>query len=101
MKKARFSFSLKCRHNVVHSLFFIYWITRDFVDLRTPIVCTGFMHETDAPWRHGKGIQLRTNKHTIQIGVCKRLKISDETAGVLNAIGGREMDTPASEIGLW
>ena len=87
--------------NKVHSFFSIYWITRDFVDTRTPIICTGFMHETDPPWRHGKGIQVRTKKHTMQIGLCKKVKVSDETVGILKAIGGREMDTPASEIGLW
>ena len=59
------------------------------------------MHETDPPWRHGKGIQIRTKQHTVQIGRCKKVKVSDETAGILKAIGGREMNTPASEIGLW
>lgn len=61
----------------------------------------GFMHETDPPWRHGKGIHFRAKKRTIQIGICKKLSISDETTGILKAVGGREMDTPASEIGLW
>ena len=79
----------------------LYWITRDFVDNRTPIICTGFMRETGAPWRQGKGLQIRTKKHTFQIGFCKRLNPSDETAGILGAVGGRMLDLEADEIGSW
>ena len=79
----------------------LYWIVRDFVDKRTPIICTGFMRETDAPWRHGKGLQFRTRKHTLQIGLCKRLPVSNETEGVLSAVGGRMLDLEADEIGDW
>jgi len=64
-------------------------------------MCVGIMKELGQPWRHGKGVQLRTRKRTLQIGVCKRAKINDETDGILQAIGGREMDVPAQEIGLW
>lgn len=78
-----------------------YWIVRDFVDARTPRVCTGFMHETDYPWRRGKGCQFRTDKYTLQIGLCKKLSVKDETDGILNAVGGREMDLTAHEIGQW
>jgi hypothetical protein len=87
--------------NKVHGNGRIYWIIRDFVDLRTPLMCMGFMKETDYPWRHGKGIQIRTSKYTLQIGLCKRLNVITETDGILQAIGGRDMDTPAREIGMW
>jgi|688.fasta_scaffold834652_1 hypothetical protein len=87
--------------NKVHGNGRIYWIIRDFVDLRTPLMCMGFMKETDYPWRHGKGVQIRTSKYTLQIGLCKRLKVTTETDGILQAIGGRDMDTPAREIGMW
>jgi hypothetical protein len=87
--------------NKVHGAGRLYWIIRDFVDLRTPLMCMGFMKETDYPWRHGKGVQIRTSKYTLQIGLCKRLKVVTETDGILQAIGGRDMDTPAREIGMW
>ena len=61
----------------------------------------GFMHETGAPWRHGKGIQLRTRKHTLQMGFCKRLQHTDKTSGILSAVGGRMLDLEADEIGNW
>ena len=87
--------------NRVHGVGRLYWIIRDFVDLRTPLMCMGFMKETDYPWRHGKGVQIRTSKYTLQIGLCKRLEVITETDGILQAIGGRDMDTPAREIGMW
>jgi len=87
--------------NKVHGFGRIYWIIRDFVDLRTPLMCTGFMKETDYPWRHGKGVQIRTSKYTLQIGLCKRREVLTETDGILQAIGGRDLDTPAREIGMW
>ena len=87
--------------NKVHGIGRIYWIIRDFVDLRTPLMCMGFMKETDYPWRHGKGVQIKTSKYTLQIGLCKRLKVVTETDGILQAIGGRDLDTPAREIGMW
>lgn len=101
MKKARFSFSLKSSYNKVHGIGPLYWIIRDFANVNTPRMCMGIMRELDIPWRHGKGIQVRTKNRTLQIGLCKRIKITNETSGILQAIGGREMDTPASEIGLW
>lgn len=78
-----------------------YWIVRDFADVRTSRICTGFMREIDAPWRSGKGLQFRTNKYTLQVGVCRKLPISDETDGILNAVGGRMLDISVDEIGTW
>jgi hypothetical protein len=87
--------------NRVHAIGRLYWIARDFANCNTPLMCKGIMRETDYPWRHGKGIQLRTRKYTLQIGYCRRVQMKDETDGVLQAIGGREMNTPAQEIGMW
>lgn len=87
--------------NLVHGIGPFYWIIRDFANLNTPLMCIGVMKEIDAPWRHGKGIQLRTTKYTLQFGLCRRARITDEVDGILQAIGGREMDVPAQEIGLW
>jgi hypothetical protein len=101
MKRARFSFNLKCSYNEVHGIGPIYWIARDFANTNTPLMCIGIMKELGQPWRHGKGVQLRTRTRTLQIGVCKRANITDETDGILQAVGGREMDVPAQEIGLW
>lgn len=78
-----------------------YWIIRDFADVRTPRICTGFMRETDAPWRSGKGCQFRTDKYTLQVGLCKKLPVKDETDGILNAVGGRMLDISVDEIGNW
>jgi hypothetical protein len=79
----------------------VYWITRDLVVKNSPIITKGFMHETDHPWRHGKGIQIRVPKRTFQIGLCKKQQNFDEFSGVLAAVQGRFMDTPATEIGEW
>jgi hypothetical protein len=87
--------------NTVHGIGPFYWIIRDFSNLNTPLMCVGVMKELGIPWRHGKGIQVRTRKHTLQFGLCKRAPITNETDGILQAIGGREMDVPAQEIGLW
>lgn len=59
------------------------------------------MRETDAPWRSGKGCQFRTNKYTLQVGLCKKLSVKDETEGILNAVGGRMLDISVDEIGNW
>lgn len=87
--------------NRLHAVGRLYWVVRDFANTNTPLISMGIVRETDYPWRHGKGIQLRTRKHTVQVGLCKRVHMQDETDGVLQAIGGREMDTPAQEIGMW
>lgn len=79
----------------------VYWITRDIVPKKTPIVTIGFMHEIDFPWRKGKGIQIRIPRRTFQLGVCHKGTDLDETTGTLSAVGGRFMDTPPTEIGEW
>lgn len=78
-----------------------YWITRDLVPPNTPLLSKGFMHETDFPWRHGKGIQIRIPHRTFQIGLCKKHKQLDDQEGVLAAVQGRFMDIPPTEIGEW
>lgn len=87
--------------NKVRAIGPLYWIARDFVDERTPVVCTGFMHETDHPWRRGKGLQIRFKNKTIQVGLCKRTYPLDETEGVLSAVGGRMLDVSVDEIESW
>ena len=87
--------------NRVRGFGFIYWIVRDFADVRTPVICTGFMREVDTPWRHGKGLQLRTRKHTLQFGLCRKTKPQDDVEGVLSAVGGRMLDISVDEIGSW
>lgn len=86
--------------NTVQSVGPIYWITRDYIPTNTRIISSGFMHELDAPWRHGKGVQIALFKRTCQIGLCKRHNF-DETSGVLAAVQGRFMDESAHEIGNW
>jgi len=87
--------------NKVRSVGPVYWITRDFVDNRTRVICTGFMKEIDDPWRHGKGLQIRFKHKTFQIGFCKRTYPLDDTEGVLSAVGGRMLDVSVDEIESW
>lgn len=93
-------FLFKDTMNVVQSAGPVYWITRDYVPSHTPRIGIGFMHELGAPWRHGKGIQIKAFKHTFQIGFCHKNEF-DETTGVLAAVQGRFMDTKPTEIGNW
>lgn len=86
--------------NTVQSVGSFYWITRDFVAPQSRIISSGFMHEIDSPWRHGKGIQIALFKKTLQVGFCKQHDY-DETSGVLAAVQGRFMDETAHEIGNW
>lgn len=86
--------------NTVQSVGPVYWITRDYVPANTRIISSGFMHELDAPWRHGKGVQIALFKRTFQLGLCKYHNF-DETSGVLAAVQGRFMDESAHEIGSW
>jgi hypothetical protein len=60
------------------------------------------MRELGEPWRVGSGIQIRFAKHrTFQVGLCSVTAPTDEETGILNAVGGRYMDTTAEEIGEW
>lgn len=89
--------------NLVQGFGPVYWITRDVVPTNTRLVSTGFMHELCAPWRVGKGVQIRLgHTRTFQIGFCKRTRPVDEESGVLQAVGGRMMDEVTPEdIGEW
>jgi hypothetical protein len=88
--------------NLVQSVGPLYWITRDFAPKGTRLVSSGFMRELGAPWRVGKGIQLRISKNrTFQIGICAKTLPKDEDSGILNAVGGRIMEVTPEEIGDW
>lgn len=93
-------FLFKNTLNAVQSVGPVYWITRDIVPPHSRVISSGFMHELDAPWRHGKGVQIALFKRTFQIGLCKKHNY-DETSGVLAAVQGRFMDESAHEIGNW
>jgi hypothetical protein len=93
-------FLFKNTLNTVQAVGRVYLIVRDYVPANTPLIATGFMKEINPPWRHGKGIQVRAFKYTLQIGLCKRQQLTDET-GVLAAIQGRFTDDTPSEIGNW
>jgi hypothetical protein len=94
-------FLFKDSMNLVQSVGSLYWITRNYVRKGTPIMSLGFMHELDKPWRTGKGVQIRFRKHSFQIGFCKKTTPKNEEEGILNAVGGRMLDTTAHEIGNW
>ena len=87
--------------NVVQAVGPVYWICRDIVPTNTPLIAWGFMRQTSAPWRVGKGIQIRFKKHTFQIGLsCKGKQVSDDT-GLLYAVQGRYLDDKPKEIRDW
>lgn len=79
----------------------IYWIVRDYIPTNTPIICKGFMRETDSPFRTGKGIQVRIPKRTIQVGVCDRGVAEDEIGGLVYAMQGRLLKDSPHKIGNW
>lgn len=87
--------------NVLRGVGPVYWITRDYVPSNAPFLSTGFMRETDYPWRVGKGLQIKVFKRIVQVGVCKRKHYINYFDGELGAIGGRMMDDTAAEIGNW
>lgn len=78
----------------------VYWIHKNNAPKKTPLVASGFMHETSAPWRIGKGIQVRCGSHTFQVGFCKKQNY-DETEGTLSSIQGRFLDVEPTKIGEW
>jgi hypothetical protein len=79
----------------------IYWITRDNTPKGTPLLSIGFMRQTSFPWKVGKGLQVSISRYSFQFGICKKSKHSDETEGILGALGGRYLDTSTSDIREW
>jgi hypothetical protein len=87
--------------NAVQAVGPVYWICRDIVPPNTRLFAWGFMRQTSAPWRVGKGIQIRFKKHTFQIGLSRKGKqVSDDT-GLLYAVQGRYLDDKPKEIRDW
>ena len=74
----------------------LYWITRNNGAAGTPVVSKGFMRQTAAPWWQGRGIQFRLGKYTFQVGVLLR-----RVDGLLDQVGGRDMEADAKEIRSW
>jgi hypothetical protein len=87
--------------NAVQAVGPVYWIYRDIVHPNTPLIAWGYMRQTSAPWRVGKGIQIKVRKHTFQIGLSRvGFKMSDEE-GLMSAVQGRYLKFKANEIGDW
>ena len=76
----------------------VYWIIRK--DPRFVSVGVGTMHETNDPWRIGRGIYIVFLKRCFQIGLC-RVQSLDETEGILSAVQGRYLELEPREIGNW
>lgn len=79
----------------------LYIILRDNANITGPVVSKGFMRQTSQPWMVGNGINIRVHRYSLQIGVCKPSQHTDEESGLLGALGGRLLDTNASEIREW
>jgi hypothetical protein len=87
--------------NAVQSVGPVYWICRDVVPAGTPFIASGFMRQTSAPWRIGKGIQIKVRKHTFQIGISKVGSDMSDDDGLMTAIQGRFLKDKAKEIRDW
>ena len=79
----------------------IYWITRDNTPKDYPLLSIGFMRQTSFPWKIGKGLQVSFGRYSFQFGICKKSNHSDETEGILGALGGRYLDTSTRDIREW
>jgi hypothetical protein len=90
--------------NNLHTIGPIYWVLKDNATSKTPKLAMAFMRQTGSPWRVGRGIQLKMNKYSFQIGLSKKAKTTDdlgELDGLLYAMQGRVMETSVLEIGDW
>lgn len=90
--------------NNLHTIGPIYWVLKDNATNKTPRLAMAFMRQTDFPWRVGRGIQLKMNNYSFQIGLSKKTKTTDdlgELDGLLYAMQGRVMETSVLEIGDW
>jgi hypothetical protein len=94
-------FVFKDTANSVQAVGPVYWITRDYEKVQKPRIGSGFMVETDSPWRSGKGIQISLHKKSFQIGLCKKTKYKNEQEAELGVLGARFMDTRPTDIGNW
>ena len=87
--------------NLLQAIGPVYWVYRDYVPPHTPFVSIGFMRETSAPWRIGKGLQISAFSRCFQVGLCKKRHYQNPIDGELAVVGGRFMETPPEEIGNW
>lgn len=79
------------------------WVaTEDFVGSAPLRAEVTWIRETDAPYRHGWGLQLRLGKRAYAAGVCGHMAIEDEDEGLLWATQAHLEDGhEADEIGRW
>ena len=87
--------------NVVQAVGPVYWICRDIVPTNTPLIALGFMRQTSAPWRVGKGIQIKVRKHTFQIGLSRVGSDMSDEDGLMTAVQGRYLKDKAKDIRDW
>jgi len=92
---------LKIALNRVFVIGNLYMIRRDNGKPSDRLIAKGFMHEISAPWRKGKGLQVRIKSQVFQIGFCRKHPHHKEDEGVLAAMGGRYMDVTAKDIREW
>ena len=64
--------------NNLHTIGPIYWVLKDNATNKTPRLAMAFMRQTDFPWRVGRGIQLKMNNYSFQIGLSKKTKTTDD-----------------------
>lgn len=87
--------------NTVQVAWRVYWIVRDLVPEGAPIVSRGFMRETEAPWRTGRGIQFKVPRRIIQVGICDTGRSGDDFDGLVYAMQGRLLNDSPHVIGNW
>lgn len=87
--------------NVVQAVGPVYWICRDIIPTNTPLLAWGFMRQTSAPWRVGKGIQIKVRNHTLQIGLSRVGSDMSDEDGLMTAVQGRYLKAKAKDIRDW
>jgi hypothetical protein len=90
--------------NSLYCVTFLYFIVRDTGTKSEPVITTGFMRQTNYPWRTGRGLQLRIGKYVVQFGVCKKNKklgSAEVMSGLLHAVQGRLLTEEPKDIGNW
>lgn len=84
--------------NSLYTMGPVYWITKR--DLRLIALGVGTMHQTNSPWRKGRGVYLVLFKKCFQIGLSTKQHLN-EIDGTLSAVQGRYLDVEPKEIGNW
>lgn len=78
---------------------YFYYLTRDTGGKGTPRFFKSFMRMTSVPWIQGNGYTFRIPKGlTFQVGVGRKVRLSDGEDGLAKALGAHPLNMPVEEI---